>query len=1038
MGSVELPDADAVIDGTAVEAVLDLLVASGLRIDAQRRALVHELLLRRAALGDAVRTSEVARLLAPILSPTPAAQLLCHQVCDRVFQSQAPMPPKPDVPEETGNPSRKAEEAFTPPGGTTTAWRGGWWWVAAGLAAALILLVLVIVARAPQPLPDHAVASANAATVSITDTAWLQAYPIEELESPSQRPWNRSARWFYTEYDAVKWTAVLLPMLLALATLVMIRRNMMAQLRRDANHAALKEIHWDLPADHFSFGTRRQNTALQHLRKLERNRSLVLDVDATIRASASAGGLFRPQYRPESIPVDFVALVDRRGGHDHLADFNLHMCQSLAEAGLGVDVLEFNADPSLCRAVRSDSYRKLTEVAAQFNDAVWLLFAEAGDLRDPVTRRWLPALHTLRGVARLILITPYAEGELSALELEFQYRFGAFVHRADPDRWPELVHALVPHGGKTIKPPGQHAAARNAAPLRAVQELSALLGERPGRWLQPSGIHPREVTDFLERLRAGLSDDAREWLALAAVYPVLRWPITVAVGRWVSSATRKGKDLHTGMVGSETALLELCRLPWFRHGAFPESLRREIFRTLRPLERRSAMGLLQALIGRTFGSLSKPATSMPLYLDGRKRPRDAAPRPDRVMAELLLASRALPATLSLPAAWLRARLRRLWLKMLAFALLSAAAAAAVAVIALSLLPVDECDLLGASDADRLRVGLGGHHALLSQPKTRQRAIAACRRAVERDRDNGRYWYQLARSLNQGTARAELREAFVAASEAVRLRYPAGYHLRGHIYLAGEGVPEDLARAEADFRKAVDLGNFSSWVGLSEVQRRQGDRVMEHKFMAMAVNAGASDVFHLAWHYREGVGVEADRDRYLQLLRLGIERRDGRSANELGWNYCCGLLKNMPNSSELENEYYRMAVKWSLSAEAAHNLAINYQYGNGVERSFERATYWSIFSAKQGHGPAMANLAALILKGKAVFAPGYSPPSEFHAQALLEAGAKQGDAASQFAYAKWLEEEADAPRETYLDWYRKAADQGYASARKAVKRLNAND
>jgi TPR repeat protein len=163
---------------------------------------------------------------------------------------------------------------------------------------------------------------------------------------------------------------------------------------------------------------------------------------------------------------------------------------------------------------------------------------------------------------------------------------------------------------------------------------------------------------------------------------------------------------------------------------------------------------------------------------------------DRIMLDYMLpALRSLRHLFVLPVAWAkRLASERLWhvAGAMSAALVVAASASLVAV---SLLPIDECDLLAASLADDLRIGPGNHFIDLRLYASQ--ALRACRIAVKRAPVNGRYWYQLSRTLSVFDAA----ESLAAARFSTRLGYPAGYHALGLAYQLGEGVAVDLEQAE---------------------------------------------------------------------------------------------------------------------------------------------------------------------------------------------------------------------------------------------------
>ncbi len=91
--------------------------------------------------------------------------------------------------------------------------------------------------------------------------------------------------------------------------------------------------------------------------------------------------------------------------------------------------------------------------------------------------------------------------------------------------------------------------------------------------------HPRRdqnarLCDDLER---DLGPFGFQWLCACAVYPQLRFPLTVHLGR------RLAEHQHRQMPApAEDEHLALCRLPWFRSGWMPEELRLALLSRLDP------------------------------------------------------------------------------------------------------------------------------------------------------------------------------------------------------------------------------------------------------------------------------------------------------------------------------------------------------------------------------------------------------------------------------------------------------------------------
>ena len=389
--------------------------------------------------------------------------------------------------------------------------------------------------------------------------------------------------------------------------------------------------------------------------------------------------------------------------------------------------------------------------------------------------------------------------------------------------------------------------------------------------------------------------------------------------------------------------------------------------------------------------------------------------------------------LLIPASWLARHGATLRKRLATVAVLGTLGAACLSALSLSLLPIDECDLLAAGSADAFRIGPGNDHIALQIFHSR-RATLACEQAISRDGTNGRFRYQLARAVGGHDPKRAHDEALRAA----RLGYPAAFNFVGVDFLNGEGVMKDLDQAEHHISRAVEMGNFESLFNLADVARRRGDSRKAFELLTRYVQGGGDKVYSLAVFYRDGIEVPQDEAKYLELLRIGISRQDGSSAAALAYQYGEGVLRDESGSRERENELNGQAIRWEADSTASSNLANNYRLGRGIEQSNERATYWHIFAAKQGSTSALRLLSEMILAGEAVFANGYGPPDDFNGQTLLLTAAQAGDADAQNKYAEWLEGRADGETDTSLanalEWYRKAASQGHEGAADALKRL----
>jgi len=143
--------------------------------------------------------------------------------------------------------------------------------------------------------------------------------------------------------------------------------------------------------------------------------------------TASCAGLPQVKFSDRPIARSFVAFIDRRSRRDHLAEYNIRVINVLRDAGVFVEVFQFDHDPMLCRSANSGEYKGLQEIISGFSKSVMLLFVEAEQIMDPATGRLMRWVAFFRDVPHSFLLTP--PGDTDPLEfIRHQGRKGSMVH----------------------------------------------------------------------------------------------------------------------------------------------------------------------------------------------------------------------------------------------------------------------------------------------------------------------------------------------------------------------------------------------------------------------------------------------------------------------------------------------------------------------------------------------------------------------------------------------------------------------------------
>lgn len=274
---------------------------------------------------------------------------------------------------------------------------------------------------------------------------------------------------------------------------------------------------------------------------------------------------------------------------------------------------------------------------------------------------------------------------------------------------------------------------------------------------------------------------------------------------------------------------------------------------------------------------------------------------------------------------------------------------------------DPCDLAAADHLDPEGVGLA-RFANEIQPEA---ALQACRAAVEREPQNARFHYQLARAL---TALRQYDEARAELAKARELGHTRASYAIGNAILnearetggtANEAAPEE---ALAFYREGVELGDPYAFYALGR----------------QLVRFGATD---------------QDRLRGYDLLMRALEVGHTYAMNELGYFYL-----------DSGSEYYDPARGLRYLNESAargdiygyNNLGLVYMNGlGGQEKDAQLALDWFTKAADGGHPNAPGNIGTLIASGALGKKPDLGLAVEW-----FDKGLERGDA-NAGAYAAYL-------------------------------------
>ena len=306
-----------------------------------------------------------------------------------------------------------------------------------------------------------------------------------------------------------------------------------------------------------------------------------LDVSATVRASARAGGRFVPIAKGQRVARRLVVLIDRARPDEPLALLMHRLTQALADEGAAVVTRHFDRDP-----------RRALRPGAQPGDVLVLCSDGRGllDARDGVLRPWL-AREVGQAWPLRVLLTPVPVASWGAAEDRLAGEGGFVVLPAVSWALPALARRVVS---------AQDGRAEAALELPFVHGAPArwpgLLRGQALRWLSPTVPAEEDVAALLRQLRGLLGARGFGWLAACAAYPQMSLALAEHLAVELDTLAGQGDRDHDDARLREAQWLALAHLPWLRQGWMPDWLRRALLRELTAAQRERLGEALRALL----------------------------------------------------------------------------------------------------------------------------------------------------------------------------------------------------------------------------------------------------------------------------------------------------------------------------------------------------------------------------------------------------------------------------------------------------------
>ncbi|ERN41328.1 hypothetical protein KR51_00018940, partial [Rubidibacter lacunae KORDI 51-2] len=316
----------------------------------------------------------------------------------------------------------------------------------------------------------------------------------------------------------------------------------------------------------------------QQLRCRIRQQGNVLDVARTVRISLQQGGWLTPIYKYRQVMPEYLFLVDRINFRDHQAQLVEATLSQLQKNGVYITLYFFDGDPRVCYASKAATKPlRLQGMPPQYGDYQLVVISDAENFFNSQTgelETWVEQLHSRWQKPVVLTQKPIkawkqAEWLLSSQLVVLPMTMQSF----------RLLGQLLREDSATyIVDEGEDGSA-----------LPEALLSSPRRWIARNSPSSESVSELLLALKEYLGEHGFYWLCACAVFPEVRWPITLFLGNQLTIGS--GQSLL-----KEASVQDLARLPWFRYGYIPDWLRNYLVAMLTPKQEQSIRSAFQALL----------------------------------------------------------------------------------------------------------------------------------------------------------------------------------------------------------------------------------------------------------------------------------------------------------------------------------------------------------------------------------------------------------------------------------------------------------
>ncbi len=311
--------------------------------------------------------------------------------------------------------------------------------------------------------------------------------------------------------------------------------------------------------------------------------TLDLNVPATIDATIQNGGLFSPQLAFQNVLPEYLILIDRSSFNDQHAGMLESLIRRMKTDGLIIDRYYFHGDPRVCQTEKpEDPQLTIQELLSRYPRHRLLIFSDGARFLNIRTRQPQPWLEQFLAWPHSAIFVP------------------------DKSEGVEYLEMSLKNMGFQVGPANLEGLTRNIEIIQSGPEPRSIIWERISRfpdlltagkdiWFDREPPPPEQLELLMQQLKNYLAPESLYWLAACAIYPELHWELTLYLATRLKTPENAFPS-DTEQLDLQKQLLDLTRLPWFRHGTMPDWLRLRLITDLTPQQHQTVRQELNHLL----------------------------------------------------------------------------------------------------------------------------------------------------------------------------------------------------------------------------------------------------------------------------------------------------------------------------------------------------------------------------------------------------------------------------------------------------------